>query len=855
MSSWMGKSETENEDPSNIILTHDLQDCLEESLDFNFDNVYIPSNEKHDDKLGSDNHFVGKLEHAEESVGFIWQTVSLDEIYMQINPGISNKIELEPSHAIVTVTSTNPNTKETTINRFHCEYNGCTRTYSTVGNLRTHMKTHKGEFRFKCTEPGCGKAFLTSYSLKIHIRVHTKVKPFQCSEGDCHKAFNTLYRLRAHERLHNGKTFNCHAEGCAKFFTTLSDLKKHIRTHTREKPYKCKEPGCGKAFTASHHLKTHQRIHTGEKPYACRETIECHRAFSTPHSLKSHIKTHQKQEKLKPEPKSKCENVPKTDLLSQNEIEEKQANENTSEDNINIEELRNIDNGNFSYDFDGNSNFNTYIRDTLDWDQINKSFEYTENENDGFQKDNTSNTKQVPDILNESIDIQAINFDNLYSSFTYDDNNIIKSNFVDQSAANSLKLQIETETKAKYAAVIEEQFEIANRLKDYATVNTEDVPLQLSYNIGTENVEDGKDGETLIDNTKLELEENSIITEFENAGINLYDIGNSTNNFNLFNTVYDGDENAKIDTQNIKVISVDTINTDTETSSVSNDSVNLDKQLYTPEALQMSLACDEEMSSAWIDAVSYASSTSQINIFQENVNENPLVAVPTTIQTYLDLPPVRSNVPVADTVSTPSNKKAATDLLKTLTSEANICSCENCTCIDNSSCQNRSGFENSSKTNNANSQNPFVNDKATGFPGASHLPDNYVHHSSPEVRSTSSSRTSTVRCDSRNSSQNKNCCTSNEAQQNLTADGLLASLSQLLTNNTKKSGCVGVNNALKLATQSNGNCTKKGDDCCVVVCLKTMDQLRQMLNLATGCNGFQNLLNGCVKNDICAVPK
>nr|CAI5866565.1 unnamed protein product [Callosobruchus analis] len=446
---------------------------------------------------------------------------------MQINPGISNKIELEPSHAIVTVTSTNPNTKETTINRFHCEYNGCTRTYSTVGNLRTHMKTHKGEFRFKCTEPGCGKAFLTSYSLKIHIRVHTKVKPFQCSEGDCHKAFNTLYRLRAHERLHNGKTFNCHAEGCAKFFTTLSDLKKHIRTHTREKPYKCKEPGCGKAFTASHHLKTHQRIHTGEKPYACRETIECHRAFSTPHSLKSHIKTHQKQEKLKPEPKSKCENVPKTDLLSQNEIEEKQANENTSEDNINIEELRNIDNG--------------------------------------FQKDNTSNTKQVPDILNESIDIQAINFDNLYSSFTYDDNNIIKSNFVDQSAANSLKLQIETETKAKYAAVIEEQFEIANRLKDYATVNTEDVPLQLSYNIGTENVEDGKDGETLIDNTKLELEENSIITEFENAGINLYDIGNSTNNFNLFNTVYDGDENAKIDTQNIKVISVDTINTDTET--------------------------------------------------------------------------------------------------------------------------------------------------------------------------------------------------------------------------------------------------------------------------------------------------
>lgn len=58
-----------------------------------------------------------------------------------------------------------------------------------------------------------------------------------------------------------------------------------------ERPYKCKEITCGKAFTASHHLKTHNRTHTGERPYPCQQTT-CSKAFSTSHSLKSHTRTH-----------------------------------------------------------------------------------------------------------------------------------------------------------------------------------------------------------------------------------------------------------------------------------------------------------------------------------------------------------------------------------------------------------------------------------------------------------------------------------------------------------------------------------------------------------------------------------
>ncbi|KAF7994480.1 hypothetical protein HCN44_003952 [Aphidius gifuensis] len=277
-----------------ILVDHDLQDCLDDSLDLsNFDHTYEQSlGLDYSEKFIDDGTFSPKF-NDDNITGYIHHTISPNEIYMRIHPGQDDSMPDDPSHATITIESTDPDTNQKHISRYECEYDGCARTYSTVGNLRTHMKTHKGEYRFKCADPQCGKAFLTSYSLKIHVRVHTKVKPFECNHGGCEKAFNTLYRLRAHQRLHSGNTFNCEETGCVKFFTTLSDLKKHIRTHTQERPYKCHEKDCGKAFTASHHLKTHKRTHTGERPYTCPHDT-CQRSFTTPHSLKSHLKTHKK---------------------------------------------------------------------------------------------------------------------------------------------------------------------------------------------------------------------------------------------------------------------------------------------------------------------------------------------------------------------------------------------------------------------------------------------------------------------------------------------------------------------------------------------------------------------------------
>lgn len=224
---------------------------------------------------------------------YICNTISADQITMHINQGRNTPMPRNPSHAMLTIESRNETNKRIEVKRFKCNYEGCTRTYSTAGNLKTHQKTHTGDLTFVCHQEGCGKAFLTSYSLKIHIRVHTKEKPFQCEMVGCEKSFNTLYRLKAHQRLHTGNTFNCLHNGCLKYFTTLSDLRKHSRTHTGEKPYRCDENGCGKSFAASHHLKTHLRTHTGEKPYSCTQE-GCTKSFATQYSLKSHLNRHDK---------------------------------------------------------------------------------------------------------------------------------------------------------------------------------------------------------------------------------------------------------------------------------------------------------------------------------------------------------------------------------------------------------------------------------------------------------------------------------------------------------------------------------------------------------------------------------
>lgn len=81
---------------------------------------------------------------------------------MHIAVGDTSTMPEFPSHATITVLTTDPNTLQSQVKKFQCEYRGCERSYTTVGNLRTHMKTHKGKLKFSQIE-------LTLLSARLHF--------------------------------------------------------------------------------------------------------------------------------------------------------------------------------------------------------------------------------------------------------------------------------------------------------------------------------------------------------------------------------------------------------------------------------------------------------------------------------------------------------------------------------------------------------------------------------------------------------------------------------------------------------------------------------------------------------------
>ena len=72
-------------------------------------------------------------------------------------------------------------------------------------------------------------------------------KPYACDFQGCTKTYTTRFSLRRHIASHS--TVKQHVCGlCFKTFTLAQYLKEHMHTHTKQKPFKCDYPNCNKAY-------------------------------------------------------------------------------------------------------------------------------------------------------------------------------------------------------------------------------------------------------------------------------------------------------------------------------------------------------------------------------------------------------------------------------------------------------------------------------------------------------------------------------------------------------------------------------------------------------------------------------
>ncbi|EJD08590.1 uncharacterized protein FOMMEDRAFT_73501 [Fomitiporia mediterranea MF3/22] len=156
--------------------------------------------------------------------------------------------------------------------RYHCTFEGCTKSYRKPVRLEEHERTHTGERPFVCTT--CRKTYFRDSHLQAHMRTHMpdSSRSFACQFDGCEKKFWTPQHLKRHEETHSGeKPFKCSELGCSQSFSKHNQLRSHISSvhcQSGTKNFRCEHEGCPKSFATSQKLKAHAKIHEDHR-YTC----------------------------------------------------------------------------------------------------------------------------------------------------------------------------------------------------------------------------------------------------------------------------------------------------------------------------------------------------------------------------------------------------------------------------------------------------------------------------------------------------------------------------------------------------------------------------------------------------------